>query len=142
MSVLSNDQVFPSKVDLWVTVSCWLSAAVSLFATVTLLGHPSFGMGVLAAAVLLLGGVLPLWLITSTRYAFGEAALTARSGPFRWTIPYPEIREVVPSQSLLSGPALSMDRLEIRYSSGKVLLVSPEDREGFLAAVAARTSPA
>jgi len=61
--------------------------------------------------------------------------LEIRSGPFKWTIPLDAIKKVDPSRSLLSSPALSLDRLRIQYGGGKSILVSPNDRDGFLAAI-------
>jgi hypothetical protein len=49
-----------------------------------------------------------------------------------------EIAAVRESNSVRSGPALSMDRLEITYRDGRVLLISPDDKSGFLAALRRR----
>jgi len=46
-----------------------------------------------------------------------------------------EIHSVESSKSVLSSPALSSDRLEIFYGKGKRILISPADREGFIAAI-------
>ena len=43
-----------------------------------------------------------------------------------------EIVEVSPSKSLLSAPACSLDRLHVRTRSGHGVLISPEDKAGFL----------
>jgi Bacterial PH domain len=56
-----------------------------------------------------------------------------RSGPFHWTIPLREIRSVRPTQDVRSGPALSFDRLRVEFGAGRVLLISPRDRDAFLA---------
>ncbi|HMS53410.1 MAG TPA: PH domain-containing protein [Chitinophagales bacterium] len=37
------------------------------------------------------------------------------------------------SNSLLSGPALSLDRMEIVYNLGKRIIISPENPEKFVA---------
>ena len=58
--------------------------------------------------------------------------------PFRPRIPLEEISAVRESNSVRSGPALSMDRLEIACSNGRVLLISPGDKAGFLAALRRR----
>jgi hypothetical protein len=36
---------------------------------------------------------------------------------------------------VLSSPALSLNRLEIRYGNGKRMLLSPQDAAGFLKAI-------
>jgi len=79
-----------------------------------------------------LAAVLVEWVMFSTYYEIDDAALLVRSGPFRWRIPLQEIVAVRELNSLRSGPALSMDRLEVSYS-GRRLLISPADKAGFLA---------
>lgn len=69
----------------------------------------------------------------------GDRELLVRSGPFRWRIAIDGIESIRPSRSPLSSPALSLDRLEITYGGGRRLLISPEDREGFLEAIVARS---
>ena len=87
----------------------------------------------LPGAVLALG--LPLWLLFSTRYTVSETTLQIRSGPMSWTIDRNEIHSITPTRSALSSPALSLDRLEIRYGDTGMVMVSPKDKEGFLAAL-------
>jgi hypothetical protein len=46
-----------------------------------------------------------------------------------------EVVEVVPSFSLLSSPAWSIDRVKIRFERNgkrKTLLISPEDKQAFM----------
>jgi hypothetical protein len=136
----SSVLIFPSKVDRWIL---WLMAVPLIFSvaavTSALLAHPP-----LSAAILMVSlEVAVLGFITltfkSTRYLVGDRELIIRSGPFRWRIAIDGIESVVPSRNPLSSPALSLDRLEIRYGSGRRLLISPQDREGFLEALMARS---
>lgn len=53
-------------------------------------------------------------------------------------IPLKDITSVRESRSVRSGPALSMDRLEIAWGERHVLLISPEDKSGFLTALHGR----
>ena len=56
-------------------------------------------------------------------------------------LPLNEIEEITPTHNPLSSPALSLDRLWISYRrAGKkrAVMISPEDKEGFLKAVARR----
>ena len=85
------------------------------------------------SAIVALG--LPVWLLLSTYYLVDAGNLMIRSGPFRWSISISEIKSVEPSRSLLSSPALSLNRLEIQYGRGKTVLVSPKDVEGFRNAI-------
>lgn len=126
---------FRSAVDGWLWAVFGISTTVSIAALV-----PVFALRVpwgwaFALVTLGLGVGLPLWLFRSTAYVVDDTTLRIRSGPFRWSVPLAEIREVRPSRSPLSSPALSLDRLEIRYGRGSAILVSPADRAGFLAAI-------
>ena len=80
-----------------------------------------------------------VWTYRGTRYLVTDREVIARSGPFRWRIEIAGIESIRPSRSPLSSPAMSLDRLEIRYGGGRRLLISPKDREGFLEAVVARS---
>lgn len=84
---------------------------------------------------------LSLWLLFSTHYTVSQETLTIRSGPFRWVVPLDDIQLVAPSRSVLSSPALSLDRLGISYGKGKKILVSPADRDGFLRAIGLKNGP-
>jgi hypothetical protein len=92
----------------------------------------------LPAMAIVVVTIVVVWVILSTFYEFEAEALVAHSGPFSWRIPLKEISAVRESNSVRSGPALSMDRLEITYRNGRVLLISPEDKPGFLAALRRR----
>ena len=72
-------------------------------------------------------------------YEIRDTDLLVRSGPFRWKINLEDIRSIQPSHSLISSPALSLDRLEIRYGSGQVILISPKDHAAFIDQLATST---
>ena len=57
--------------------------------------------------------------------------LFVRCGPFSWTIPIREIESIESTSSALSSPALSLDRLRIRYGQ-RWVMISPEPRQAFL----------
>ena len=86
------------------------------------------GMAFLAAAVV-------CWISVSTYYQLLADQLVIRCGPFTWRIPLAEVTEVRASDSVRSGPALSMDRLEIVYGGGKVLVISPAEKDRFITAL-------
>ncbi|MCZ2156874.1 MAG: PH domain-containing protein [Bryobacterales bacterium] len=79
-------------------------------------------------------------MLASTYYVFEGGILRVRCGPLRWSIPLDHIHRVEPSRNSRSSPALSLDRLRIDYGCGKFVLVSPEDKEGFLREINARRS--
>ncbi len=127
--------VFKSAVDWWFYAVIAVSAVIVLIALYPLArsGQPWAIALAIASAVIPLG--LPVWLLLTTDYTVSQGVLLVRSGPFSWSIPLAQIRAVGPSRSLLSSPALSVDRIEIQYGRGKRILVSPADREGFLRAI-------
>lgn len=126
---------FPSKVD---GKLFFVGLALPCVALIAMSSTPGRAVLFPAALVTVLVAVLVVWIVFSTYYEITKDLLIARSGPFSWRIPLEEISRVRESRSARSGPALSMDRLEITWSGGNVLLISPKDKTRFLAALRAR----
>lgn len=107
-----------------------------LLAVVAVLGAdqptpvPAIIVAIVVPAILLTISVL-----VRTHYTVAGDTLRIVCGPFRWSVPISEISEVVDSRSPLSSPALSLDRLKISYGHNKHILISPDDRNGFLRAI-------
>jgi len=130
-----------SKIDTWLIVTLGLSAIVSLAAAGLIIYVESSPMTwAVAAFTAGVGAGLPVWLFASTYYKIGPDYLLVRCGPFRFNIPLAEISGITPSNSLLSSPALSLDRLRIEYGQGKSLMVSPRDKEQFVRDIQAAQS--
>jgi uncharacterized membrane protein (UPF0182 family) len=125
---------FKSAVDWWYYLVIVAAAAAVLFAVLppVLSGDLSIVFG---GATILLSLGLPIWLLVSTSYWVDTSSLLIRSGPFSWTIALVDVQSIKPSRSVLSSPALSLNRLEIRYGRGRRILVSPADRDAFIDAV-------
>ena len=123
--------VFRSKVDLKLKAIALLLPCAVFVAIASNLWQP--GMLWLPVSLAALAAVLVEWVVFSTYYEFHDAALVAHAGPFHWRVPLTEIAAVSESNSVRSGPALSMDRLEVTYRDGRRLLISPADKPGFLA---------
>ena len=125
--------VFPSRIDGKFKVLALALVGVSF---VTIWARPKTAPATLwgVVALLMLGAAtFVIWVTFATYYELEHDALVAHSGPFSWRIPLAEISAIRPSNSLLTGPAMSMDRLEITYGEGRSLLVSPADKAGFMA---------
>jgi hypothetical protein len=129
--------VFRSKVDGKLKAIGLAMPCLALFAIIT---SPRLSTGLLWLPLIatVLVAAIVIWVLLSTYYEFKGDALVAHSGPFSWRIPIKEISGVRESRSVRSGPALSMDRLEIIFGDGCVLLISPLDKAGFLAALRRR----
>ena len=132
---------FRSKIDLWLFLVLAAAAAVPLLQTLAALRN---GENWLHHLIIfgLLGGFIS-WLLLSTKYTVNRDTLLVQSGPFRWRISRHEITGIVPSKSILSSPALSLDRLRIDYADGRhSILISPRDKDGFLKAIAVTANAA
>ncbi|WP_081044797.1 PH domain-containing protein [Xanthomonas translucens] len=125
---------FRSKIDWWLAAIMLLVIAVSLVTAVAASHGRSNGGLLTAAAVFVIGTVLPAWLLLSTAYTIESEVLIVRSGPIRQRIPLDQISDIRPSSNPISSPALSLDRLEIHYGQ-KRILISPKDKQGFIKAI-------
>ena len=129
---------YRSKLDVWIVVVLGLAAAATLYGCGVILrsGEAVATAIMLSVAVFTLG--LMAWVLFGTHYTLSREELDIRSGPFRWQVPISRIKDVKPSRSLLSAPALSTDRLEIVHGSHQSVQISPRDRERFLEELASR----
>ncbi len=130
-------QLYPSKIDKWLGAILLLVPVVSIYAVMnswrTDAGDPfsvlltlAFGIG------------LPLWILLSTRYVLGTEKLHIRCGPFTKQIAIADIHDVQPTRNPLSSPALSLDRLRLRYGNNKSVMISPRLQGDFLRELNAR----
>lgn len=121
--------MYRSKVDL-VVAAAVLGLPLLTVAALSLTGLDSL---VLVGAVVMLSALISFaaWLLATTRYEIDGKALLVRSGPFSWRVSFAEITSVERTSDPRSAPALSLDRLRIRYA-GAEILISPQDQERFL----------
>jgi hypothetical protein len=128
---------FRSKVDRKMT-AIGLAIPGAAILAIALSPKNSMSMLWLPLTLTALVAVFVLWVMLSTYYEFQGEELVAHSGPFSWRVPLQDITAVRETNSARSGPALSMDRLEIAFGAGRVLLISPADKPGFIAALQRR----
>lgn len=138
-------KTYPSKVDVWV---------FAVFGVI--IGAMFIGMGISVAqegclrfiqgAFVVLGMIgFLVWIVLGTNYTLEGRELIVRSGPFTWRIAIDEIISVEKPKGFVrarSSPALSMDRLVVTYSANKRLMISPAEKEKFLADLRARQKQA
>ncbi|MHB8206035.1 PH domain-containing protein [Mucilaginibacter sp.] len=87
------------------------------------------------SGVIMLGVVFIfiLHLFFNTYYTISGNELKIKCGfIINKTIDISTIKKIEPSRNMLSSPALSMDRLEIFYNQYDSVLISPEDKAGFI----------
>jgi hypothetical protein len=87
------------------------------------------GVGVITFATLFI-----LHLFLTTYYQIGRNEVRIRSGIlFDKTVQISTIKAVVETGNPLSSPALSLDRIELKYNRFDSVLISPDDKGGFIA---------
>lgn len=133
--------VFPSKIDSWVLGVMLICIVLSALAAASVLRDSVSGVNlVLAFVSLALGVALPCWLLGTTRYIIDNDLCLIRSGPFSWQFPLDSVEAITSTRNPVSSPALSLDRLEVRYGGGRTVLVSPKDPGAFMAALLRKDS--
>jgi hypothetical protein len=131
---------YPSKIDSWLAVAMAIGPLMSV---VALAGTLIAGDGVIFA----LGGValfaaIYLGLVFPMRYGIDDEHIVIRHGLVRQRVPLRDITLVAPTRSPLGSPALSLDRIQIKYGEGifKSALISPAAKAEFLEELAARAN--
>jgi membrane protein YdbS with pleckstrin-like domain len=124
--------IFDSAVDRWVVVVIGTTPAVALVA-----GGYAWWIGQADGAAILFGcgavsTLVMLLFVFPCRYTLLPDAVSIRCGLILHQVPLSEIVSAEPTASLRSGPALSLKRIAIRTKK-KTHIISPKDREGFLA---------
>lgn len=128
-----NSQVFRSRIDPLFAVLLFVPilGVCGLVLQKTLRSGQPVSVTALVTIALSLGFVV--WIFAATSYRFTESQLLVQSGPFRTRVPVEKIRRVTRTRTVVSAPALSLQRLEITYDKGSTVVISPKDEAGFLA---------
>ena len=130
--------VFRSKIDAGFTLIALAMPCVALVALFT--APPGKHLVWIPVVMVFLVAAFVCWIFVATYYELREEELVAHCGPFTWRVPLASVIDVRESNTARSGPALSMDRLEIVYGDGRMLIVSPADKVRFLTALSRRTA--
>jgi len=128
---------FKSKIDWWIHLlfAGLVVGAVWSVWTIFSLGWIGIILFVAFAPVTAFF-IVPVWM--NTYYYLDEDELLIKSGLGKGTrIGYSQITSVCRTRNPISSPALSLDRLEIKYKvkSGRfsdIIVISPEDKHGFI----------
>jgi hypothetical protein len=125
---------YPSKKDWWLWGSVALCALVCLIVPFYLFTepiHPLLKVGVILLCLAAFGFLV--CILFRVHYVLTPTDLLIRYPAMNRRIPLKEIYEVFPTNSAISSPALSLDRLHIRYRSHRFgVLVSPLDKQVFI----------
>jgi len=127
-----------SKIDLWLLGAIVLVPVLILEFIAGDSGVNQYRVDLLTLliVIIVLGGIGRLY--ATTHYTITSDMLLVRSGPFAWVIPLREITRIEPTRNPASSPAFSLDRLSIYYGLGNRLMISPTDKENFLATLRKR----
>ena len=127
---------YRSAIDLWL-------AAVLVGAPLAMVGFGAYSLtrSVLAGVLMMAFGALTGALIAAFTvpcvYTLTDESLKFQCGVLEDDVPLARIRKVEKSSSALSAPALSLRRVRISLDDG-YRLISPRDRDGFIADLIAR----
>jgi hypothetical protein len=118
-------KVFKSKIDWWFGLALVYPIFLSIM---SMLEGEWIGLLGLVVVVMLV-----LIFSKTTRYIINENQLIVKS---TWIvnerIDISKITKIEKSNSILSSPALSLDRLRIRYNRFDEILISPKEKKEFI----------
>jgi hypothetical protein len=132
--------IFVSKVDFWLALLLW---GLSLFTVSAPLwqwqrdAHKSLIQTILTTVILIPFAALMLIPFFGTEYTLTNDQLQVDSGFSVQKIELTDITYIMPTQSMSSAPALSLDRIKILYKD-KEILISPKDKPRFYREIQAR----
>ena len=124
---------FKSNIDWWFRVG--VLAGLLSSATPIVLGfvfNITISIIIGVATLIICGGIiLPIYF--NTYYLLEESKLHIQSGFCinKW-ISYKDIQSVKETEDPTASAGLSLDRIEIRYSTGNRILISPKDKNEFI----------
>lgn len=123
-------KIYKSKIDSWF----WMLMPITLFITI----FPAFLLNVpvevwicYGITALLIIGLFILML--RLRYVIDSRFLTIKMSFWTKKIDIKTIRKIEKNRTLLSSPALSIDKIEIFYNKYDSILISPKEKTKFIA---------
>ena len=131
--------VFTSKIDLWLAFLILGSSLLLILVPVWewIYNDSSIRRILFISLLTIPGAILLLVIFFNIKYSFSEDELFVKNGFSTQSIPLKDITHIIPTNSMLSAPALSLDRIEIKYKGGSIV-ISPKDKEGFYRAIQER----
>ena len=131
--------VFTSKIDLWLAFLMLGSSLLLILVPVWewIYNNSSISRVLFISLFTMPGAILLLLIFFTVKYSLSENKLFVKNDFSTQSISLKDITYITPTNSLLSAPALSLDRIEIRYK-GDSIVISPKDKDGFYHAVQER----
>jgi hypothetical protein len=123
---ISPMKKYTSKIDLFLL----LSLIIVLGGGTVFMLYQEIWVGLV---IMLLTSLFIAHLFLNTYYLIDAQVLAIRSGVLvNMKVSIHDIKEIVETRDAISSPALSLDRLYIRYHRQSDVIVSPKDKEGFI----------
>ena len=130
--------VFTSKVDLWLAFLILGSSLLLVLVPVWewMYNNSSIKRIIFISLFTIPTALLLLVLFFNIKYTLTADTLLVKNGFSTQSISLEDITHITPTSSTLSAPALSLDRIEIRYEGGSIV-ISPKDKDRFYHAIQA-----
>ena len=131
--------VFTSKIDFWLAFLILGSSLLLILVPVWewMYNNSSIKRILFISLFTMPGAILLLLIFFNVKYSLSDDELFVKNGFSTQSIPLKDIIYIIPTNSMLSAPALSLDRIEIKYKGGSIV-ISPKDKEGFYRAIQER----
>ncbi len=128
---------FPSKKDIWLTITLWFFAILLIIPPIF---FPDFGVWMgpdildrqwIKIVSLTPLGFFVLWLWFKTGYTIEPDHIKIQYGPFTKRIKISDIHRMSATKNPFAGPALSMDKIQINYAAFESIQISPINKNEF-----------
>lgn len=123
-------EIFKSKIDYWLVGTMYLMVLIPTIPALIL----AFSWILVFLVVILLAFASLLGF--NTKYIIDNDTLIIRCGILpieKYSIQ--QIHSIQNTNSIISAPATSLDRIEIRLANRQAVVISPQDKQGFIECV-------
>ena len=130
--------IFTSKIDFWLAFLILGSSLLLVLVPVWewMYNNSSIKRIIFISLFTIPTALLLLVLFFNIKYTLTADTLLVKNGFSTQSISLEDITHITPTSSTLSAPALSLDRIEIRYEGGSIV-ISPKDKDRFYHAIQA-----
>ena len=131
--------VFTSKIDFWLALLMLGSSLLLILVPLWewIYNNSSMNRIIFMSLFTIPGALLLLLIFFNVKYTLSDDKLLVENGFSTQSILLEDIAHITPTNSMLSAPALSLDRIEIKYK-GDSIVISPKDKDGFYRAIQER----
>lgn len=131
--------IFTSKIDFWLAFLILGSSLLLVLVPVWewMYNSSSIKRIIFISLFTIPTALLLLVLFFNIKYTLTADTLLVKNGFSTQNISLEDITHITPTSSTLSAPALSLDRIEIRYEGGSTV-ISPKDKDRFYHAIQER----